>query len=213
VKTVVSRPGFRTLARAPELADRVLLHSLSFTLLTANEPSMIPLTLRRPELEEYFFRVLPEALDGAAARRLPVKLFPMFRTLHGRKAAPLAEALRAASPAAFAFELDAFARGEYGAAFAPSEPCPVLRGKALVRPDGGIYFCCEVSHTGDLQMGDVRDGRPGLAAAWRSEAYARLRAQAPAPVHEKCLSCTEWFSRPPEALVKLSARPAAASPA
>jgi sulfatase maturation enzyme AslB (radical SAM superfamily) len=205
VKTVVSRPGFRTLAGAPALADRVPIHSLSLTLLTANEPIMLPLALGRADLEEYFFGVLPEILESAAARKLPVKLFPIFRALLGLKPAPLAAELRRRRPADFDAELAAFALGRYGEAFAQTEPCPVLRGKTLVRPDGGIFFCCEVSHTGDFNMGSVREGGAGLRAGWESGAYAALRTEAPTPVHEKCRSCTEWFSRPPEALVKIAA--------
>src|SRR5439155_4890519 len=119
------------------------------------EPAMRPLVLERSDLEAYFFGVLPELLEGAAARRLPVKLFPIFRALLGRKPAALAAKLRAADPGRYARELDAFAAGRYGDAFAAEEPCPVLRGKALVRPDGGIYFCCEVSHSGELCMGTL----------------------------------------------------------
>lgn len=219
VKTVVTRDGFASLGALPALADRVPVHSFSLTLVTANEPELTVLLLSRAECERYFFDILPRVLEGAAARRLPVKLFPIFRALVGQKPAVLAKRLRAASPADFDAELSAFSQGRYGAAFAGQQPCPVLRGKALVRPDGGVYFCCEVSHTGELEMGQLKppagdarlgDGLPrGLAATWLGPAYASLRTRAPTPVHEKCWSCTEWFSRPPEALLKVA--PAAAA--
>lgn len=211
LKTVVTRTSYARLAQMPRLADLAPLCSLSFTLVTANEPVMQPLTLGRADLDRWFFEVLPSALEGAAARGLPVKLFPIFRGLYGLRPAALAGVLRAARSADFAAELDAFAQGRYGEAFAARERCPVLRGKVLVRPDGGVFFCCEVSHAGDYRMGDVRaaPGHPalhgprGLAAAWTSAAYSRLRAAGPTPVHERCFSCTEWFSRPPEALLKI----------
>jgi MoaA/NifB/PqqE/SkfB family radical SAM enzyme len=224
VKMVVTRASVESLREAATLADRAPIASLSLTLVTANEPAMVGLVPDLAKLRTYFFDVLPVILEDADARRLPVKLFPIFRRLVGEKGRALAATLRslAASeaerglPPDIEKELEAFSRGRYGHSFAGRDACPVLRGKALVRPDGGVFFCCEVSHTGDLRMGDVRVSRAGplpiidaaqrapfgLAHAWTREEYVRLRRDSPRPVHEKCWSCTEWFSRPPEVLLK-----------
>ena len=217
---MVTRGTHASLRNAARLQDLAPIHSLSFTLVTANEPGMEPLCLRHDELRAWFFDALPCVLEEAAPRKLPVKLFPIFSRLLGEKGARLARSLRAlgamqALPDDVGEELGAFAQGRYGHAFAARVPCPVLRGKALVRPEGGVYFCCEVSHTGELEMGTlgVAHGHPRLAGptptgmlnTWRAPHYAALRRDAPMPVHEKCWSCTEWFSRPPEALLKLGA--------
>lgn len=227
LKTVVTAPTVSTLAGLPALADEAPLQSLSLTLVTAHEAAMAPLQLDQAALRAYFFDLLPRLLEGAAARRLPVKLYPMLRPLHGLAAGPLAAALRAADPAAHTAELAAFAAGRYGAAFAGRERCAVVGGKALVRPDGGVYFCCEISHTGELCMGRLgaapdqaprrlpvvgAGATPGtLTEIWGRAAYQELRRATPVPVHSRCDTCTEWFSRPPAALAKL--RPALAAPA
>lgn len=217
VKTVVTKSTHASLVGAARLAALAPLHSLSFTLVTANEPGMEALRLDQDELAKWFFEALPTVLEEADARGLRVKLFPIFSRWTGLKGAKLAHALREHGPAArrpsdIDEELAAFAQGRYGHAFAGKVPCPVLRGKALVRPEGGVYFCCEVSHTSELEMGTLTPmpGHPrlsgptpvGLADTWHSPHYAALRASSPRPVHDKCWSCTEWFSRPPEVLLK-----------
>lgn len=222
LKTVVTRCSAPTLAALPALADQAPLQSLSLTLVTANEEHMAPLLLDEAALRAYFFEVLPRLLEDAAARRLPVKLYPIFRPLHGLAVGELAAALREADPAAYTAELEAFAAGRYGAAFADRERCAVVGGKVLVRPDGEVYSCCEISHTGEQRMGRLGpdaattrrhlpllgaapDGSAAstLTAIWGSPRYQQLRAATPVPLHPRCASCTEWFSRPPEALAKL----------
>jgi radical SAM protein with 4Fe4S-binding SPASM domain len=200
LKTVVTRENFRGLTELPALADQVPLHSLALTLVTAYEASALPLMLGPGDLIEYYFWVLPKVLEGAAAHGLPVKVFPLFRTLTGLKPLALAQRLRALGPEEVRAELDAFALGRYGAAFAGREPCAIVRGKVLVRPDGRLYPCCEISHAGDLCLGNLREG---LTAAWKNPSMARLRQRPPVPLHARCFICTEWFSRPPEALAKL----------
>jgi radical SAM protein with 4Fe4S-binding SPASM domain len=181
------------------LADRVPLHSLALTLVTAYDASAEPLALGSGELPDYYFSILPAILEGATARGLPVKVFPLFRALCGLKPSALAAGLRGLRPEEAEAEIRAFARGRYGASFAATEPCAIVRGKALVRPDGRVYPCCEISHTGDLCLGSLEGG---LAAAWKSPSFARLRLGPPVPLHARCFACTEWFSRPPEALAK-----------